>query len=138
MAAETLIPGDAEVGAITELDVRLPILGFAGIKVATTITSPRPAEFIRVFRTGGVPTDITADSVTLVIEAYAEKKSRAERLCAFAVAALQAAGRDGAFGSIPCRRVDVFSLPANLPDPTVPDRTRYTSMISAVLRRTAA
>jgi hypothetical protein len=138
MAAETLVPADGEAAAVAELKARLPALGFPGAGVASTILSPRPTEFVRVFRTGGAASDIASDSVTLVVEAYSDKRSRAERLCSVAVAALQAAGRDGLVGSVPCRRVEVFSLPANLPDPNVTDRTRYTSTVSAVLRRTAA
>jgi hypothetical protein len=137
VAAETLVLGDAEAAVVAELNARLPALGYTGVGVASSILNPRPAEFIRVFRTGGVSSDIASDSVTLVVEAYSAKRSRAERLCSVAVAALQAAGRDGLVGSIPCRRVDVFSLPANLPDPDVSDRTRYTSTVSAVLRRAA-
>lgn len=137
MVAETLVPAPAEKAVIDELDARLPDAGFDGVSVATTIPSTRPAEFIRLFVTGGTGEDIAADAVTLVVEAYASKKARAERLCAFAVAVLQTAGRDGELGGVPCRRVDVFSLPANLPDPNVSDRYRYTSTISAALRRVA-
>lgn len=136
MVTETLVPANAERGAIDELNARLPALEYGTISVATTIPGTRPAEFIRLYRVGGVSEDIAADSVTLVVEAYADKKARAERWCAFAVAALQAAGRDGALGSVPCRRVGVFSLPANDPDPDVPGY-RYTSTVSAVLRRAA-
>lgn len=135
MAAETLVPANAEAGAIAELNARLPAFDYGTISVATMIPAVRPAEFIRLYRTGGVPEDIAADSVTLLVEAYSDKKARAERWCAFAVAAIQAAGRDGSLGSVPCRRVVVFSLPVNLPDPDVPG-FRYTSTISVVLRRT--
>ena len=137
MAAEVLVPAGAEAAVIAELKARLPGLGFSSVGVGTKIPSPRAAEFIRVYRTGGVSPDITSDAASLTIEAYAEKESRAERICSFAVAALQAAGRDGSVGSVPCRRVQLFSLPANLPDSKVTDRHRYSSLISVVLRRAA-
>ena len=136
MAAEILVPAGAEPAVIAELKARLPDLGFTGA-VGTKVPNPRTAEFVRVYRTGGVSPDITSDAVSLTIEAYAENEKRAERMCSFAVAALQAAGRDGSVGSVPCRRVDIFSLPANLPDPNVTDLHRYSSLISVVLRRTA-
>ena len=138
MAAEILVPADAEAAVIAELDARLPGLGFPSVTVGTKIPDTRPAEFIRVYRTGGVSPDITSDAVSLTIEAYAVGEVRAERICSVAVAALQAAGRDGWLGSVPCRSVHLFSFPANLPDPKVTDRHRYSSLISAVLRRTAA
>lgn len=138
MATETLLPGDAEASAITELSARLPSLGFPDLPVSTTIPTNRPAEFIRVLAVGGVPVDLAADSYTLVVEAYASRRGRAERICAFAIAALQAAGRDGQMGATPCRRAQVFALPSNLPDPSVPDRYRYSATISADLRRSAA
>lgn len=137
MAAETLVPANAEVGVIAELNARLPSYGF-DVPVAATITNATLPEFIRTYRVGGAPADIVADEVTVVVEAYAAQKARAERLCAFAVAVLQAAGRDGLMGSVPCRRVGVFAMPASLPDPNVPDRHRYTATVSVVLRRAAA
>lgn len=137
MAAEVLVPVDAEVAVIAELDARLPGLGFTGVSVGTKIPKTRPASFVRVYRTGGTSDDVTSDAFQLTVEAYAVREVDAERLCAFAVAALEAAGRDGFIGSVPCRRVESFSVPANLPDPGVTDRHRYSSLISAVLRRTA-
>jgi hypothetical protein len=138
VVTETLLPGDAEASAIAELNARLPGLGFPNLPTSTTIPNPRPNEFIRVVAVGGVPSDLTVDSYTLVVEAYASRRGRAERICAFAVAALQAAGREGFMGATPCRRTGVFALPTNLPDPQVPDRFRYSATISADLRRTAA
>lgn len=138
MVAEVLVPADAEAAVIAELNARMPGLGFPGVLSSTKIPKPRPAEFIRVYRTGGVSPDVVSDSYSLTVEAYAGGEVRAERICAFAVAALQAAGRDGWVGSVPCRSVSVFSLPANLPDPNVTDRHRYSSLVSVVLRRAAA
>ena len=137
MSAEVLVPADAELAVVTELLSRLPGLGY-DVPVGTKIPKSRPAEFVRVYRTGGVSPDITSDAFQVTVEAYAERETGAERLCAFALAALQAAGRDGAMGSATCRRVETFSVPANLPDPQVTDRHRYSSLISVVLRRTAA
>lgn len=137
MPAEVLVPADAQAAVIAELKVRLPGLGFP-VPVATRIPNPRPTEFVRVLRTGGFGSDISSDTATLVLEAYAANSTRAERLCAFALAAVQAAGRDGFMGGVPCRRVGVFSLPSELPDPSVTERYRYTTTVSAVLRRAAA
>lgn len=137
MTAEVLVPADAELEVVNELKARLPGLGFPAVTVGTKIPATRPTEFVRVYRTGGVSPDLTSDASQVTIEAYAVNEVRAERVCSFAVAALQAAGRDGLIGAAPCRRTQLFSLPANLPDPKVTDRHRYTSLISVVLRRTA-
>jgi len=136
MMTETLVPALVEADVVAEMSARLPALGFSGA-IATTISDPRPTEFIRTYSVGGVPDDIAADAATLVVEAYANKRARAERICANAVAALQAAARDGFMNGTPCRRVDIWSLPASLPDPDVTDRIRYSSTVSVVLRRTA-
>lgn len=136
MTAETLVPADAEAAVIAELKVRLPALGVDG-PVATRIPNPRPVEFVRVIRAGGYQADVSSDVATVSVEAYAASGTRAERISAFTVAALQAAGRDGFMGGIPCRRVQLFSMPANLPDPAVAELYRYTSTISVALRRAA-
>lgn len=142
MPAEILVPADAELAAITELSTRYPALGFAGLTMAlktvgTKIptTSPKPSDFVRVLAVGGTGRDLVTDAPTLVLEGWSTIEGRAFQICARGVAALQAAGRDGSMGGVTCYEVGVFGLPAKLPDPTVTTHFRFTSTISADLRR---
>ncbi|WP_425836952.1 hypothetical protein [Microbacterium sp. PA5] len=134
--AELLVPADSEVALVDELNSRMPDI-FDGLHAGTRIPNPQPAEFIRVTVTGGTERDLVTDTPTLFIEGFATSETRAERITAHAVAALQSAGRTGTLGGITCYGVRVLSLPANLPLPTVPDRFRYRATVSADLRRTA-
>lgn len=139
MAAEILVLPDAEAACIDELRVRLDANpDLTGIAAATRIPKPRPNEFYRITRVGGVRRDIVNDLHTLLVEGWALTETRAAHLCSMGVAYLEAAGRDGMVGDVVCSgRFDIFALPANLPDPSVPDRYRYTATISVTLRRVA-
>lgn len=128
---ELLIPADDEVALVDELTAR------TGLHWGTRIPNPLPSEFGRVVSTGGAARDLVTDSPTLTIEAFAESEGRARRICAEALAHLQAAARGGRVGDAVCYRVGVASLPANLPMPSVPGRFRYTATVSADLRRSA-
>lgn len=133
--AELLVPADVEVAVRTELLGVLPALGFAG-PVGTQIPEGRPVEFLRVLIAGGFGRDLVTDSVTVTVESFAEEEKRASDAAGVALAALEAAGRAGSLGSVPCYRVQVFALPQNLPHPGVPDRFRYQFTVSVDLRRT--
>lgn len=132
---EVLVPVDAEPEVVAELAQRMPAFGFAG-PVGTKIPETRPEEFIRVVAVGGSARDLVSDSHTLVVEGFAVNETRAQRMCAFAIAGLQAAGRDGRIGAATSYGVSVFALPQNLPMPSVPDRFRFTATVSVDLRRT--
>lgn len=127
--AELLIPSDDELAAVTELRARMPV------EIGTKVPRPRPSEFGRVVSVGGTQRDLVTDSPTLTLEGFAETETRARRISAEMIAHLQAAGRAGRVGGIPCYGVRVASLPANLPLPSVPDRQRYTATVSIDLRR---
>lgn len=142
---ELLIPTDLEVAALEELSSRLPENGFPGVTTGAgglgtklPTTSPKPPEFGRLFTTGGVPRDLVTDSPTLSVEGYAVKEQRARDLCAFMIAIIEAAGRAGRLGFATAYQAFAMSLPSNLPHPQVPDRFRFTSLISVDLRRTTA
>lgn len=139
---EILIPSDAEVPALTELSSLLPSHGFPGLttaagRVGTKLptVNPKPAEFVRLFTSGGAPRDLVTDTPTLVVEGYAKKEQRARDLCAVALAILERAGRMGDLGGAVCYEARTVSLPANLPYPQLPDYFRFTAMISVSLRR---
>lgn len=136
--AETLVTADAEAAVIAEYAVRMPALGYAQVKAGTKIPAgTKPADFLRVLVVGGVNRDIANDQITLAIEGWSTGEVRAQRLTAIAVAALDAAGRDGSVGGVASSSVQVLSIPQNLPDPNVPTHYRYTSTVSVTLRRAA-
>lgn len=139
---EILLPADPEVAALTELSTMLPAHGFPAVTMAAgslgtklPTVDPKPAEFGRLFTSGGPPRDLVTDRPTLVVEGYATKEQRARDLCAFMVAIIEAAGRGGTLGGAVCYRAVAVSLPANLPHPQLPGHFRFTAMISVDLRR---
>ncbi|MFF2631959.1 hypothetical protein ACFVR6_03660 [Microbacterium sp. NPDC058021] len=134
--AELLVPEDGEPELVAELNTRLPDAGFPDAKAGTRVPAPRPAEFLRVVATGGAERDLVTDEPLYVVEGFATTEGGAQRLCAFGVAVLQAAGREGRIGGATAYGVRVVALPANLPMPSVPDRYRYTATISVALRKT--
>ncbi len=127
--AEVLVPADDEVAVVAELNARMDA------PAGTRIPLPRPPEFVRVVSAGGVERDLVSDTFTLAVEGFAATETAAQRLCAFAIAYLQSAGRSGILGGITCYGVGVTALPANLPMPSVPDRYRFTATITVSLRR---
>ncbi|WAC65182.1 hypothetical protein OVA14_07215 [Agrococcus sp. SL85] len=133
--AETLVPVDVEVEAIAELKARMPALGFPGFGYGTRLSA---GDHIRVNAMGGVTRDLVTDRPTIRLEVFSASEGTAQRACAFAVAALQAAGRDGRIGDAVCYGVDVAALPQNLPHPQVPDRFRFFATLTASLRRATA
>lgn len=83
----------------------------AGLYVGTVIPPTRPAEFIRVMRTGGAKETVRSEAAQITVEAWAGTEARAFDLLSTARAILNAADAQ-LFG------VREFSGPANLPDPT--------------------
>lgn len=141
---ELLIPADVEGGALGELSDGYASNGFPQLTVAaktvgTKITSldPKPDDFVRLIATGGAERDLVTDDFTLIVEGYSTSERRAQQVCALGLAILQRAARQGAIGGMTCYRVRGMSLPANLPNPAVPGRFRYTATLSASLRRRA-
>lgn len=107
--------------------LRHPLL--VGVPVGTKVPPTRPAEFIRVLRTGGVKETLISEAAQITIEAWAQDESRASDLLSTARAILNAA--DGRlFG------VNEFGGPANLPDPTTA-QIRFTMSFQIRARGTA-
>lgn len=137
MTAETLVPADAPLAVLTEINERSVGSDYADAHAGTLIPNPRPAEWFRILSTGGSERDVISDDHLIVVEAFSASETRSQRLCAFAVAWLQSAARDGNVGAVTCYGVRVVGLPQNLPMPSVPDRVRHTATISVALRRVA-
>jgi hypothetical protein len=107
-------------------DVLVPALD--PVRVCTRIPSPRPAEFVRLFRTGGPAETRVTEAALITVEAWADLESRAVTLLNLARAVLR--DLDGQlFG------VSEYGGPANLPDPTT-SQVRYTASFVVRARAT--
>ena len=135
MAAEVLVASDAQLAVVNELNARSVGTDYADANAGTRIPNPKRAEWLRVLSVGGAERDLVSDEHLLVVEAFSASETRSQRMCAFAVAWLQAAARDGRMGGVPCYGVRVVGLPQNLPMPSVPDRVRHSATVSVDLRR---
>jgi len=138
--AELLVLADIEAAVIAELEATLPAHGFAAhiaTKLPPQSTAAKPDEFVRVITVGGTDQTLVSAAPRVAVECFARVEARAQRLAAFALAALQTAGRSGTLGGLVCYRVTAEALPGNLPMGSVPDRARYTFTISADVRKLA-
>lgn len=93
-------------------DAETVVMGWISGTVATSVPNPRPAEFVRVIRTGGTRQTTATDAAQITIESFAQTETAAERKLAEIRADIfeRANGRDA-------RAVEELSGPANLPDP---------------------
>lgn len=137
---ELLILADPEVAAIAELEAAQTGTAWASAHVGTKIPTddPKPDLFVRVVAAGGSQRDLVTDEHLLVLDAFATREQDARDLDAWCVAVIQRAAISGALGAAVCSEVKVAGVPANLPDPDVPDRFRFTATVSVALRRVTA
>lgn len=103
--------------------LRNPLLG---VPVVADIPSTRPAEFMRVIRTGGPRETLHSEAPIFAIEAWAQTKARA-------VALIQAARAIVGPADGPLFGVVELGGPAYLPDPQS-TQIRYTMSVQARLR----
>lgn len=106
--------------------LRNPLIG---LPVVVDIPSTRPAEFLRVLRTGGPRETLTTEAAQITVEAWAQSKARAALILSQARAILNRS-EGTIFG------VREFSGPANLPDPTTA-QIRFTMSFQIRARGTA-
>lgn len=137
--AETLVPVDPVDPICVELVARAEAhAATVGATAAGRIPSPRPdTPFWRVRTVGGTQASLTHTAWTVVIESYAEFDSTAAEFANFAHGFIQAAGRDGWVGGIPCSGVEVFAVPQILPDPLT-EQPRYSATYAVSLRDVVA
>lgn len=123
MAEGVLFP-DVELAVCNAL--RNPLINLpVGVKVPTT----RPAEFVRVLRTGGFAESLRSEAAQITVEAWAQTETRASLILSQCRAVLNRS--EGAlFGVIE------MSGPANLPDPTTA-QIRYTMSFQVRARGTS-
>lgn len=111
--AESVEFPDVELAVCAAL--RHPLIG---VPVVVDVPSTRPAEFIRVMRTGGPRETLKTEAAQITVEGWAASKQRAQFLLNRCRAILNRS--EGAlFGVVE------LSGPANLPDPTTAQH-RYT------------
>jgi hypothetical protein len=122
--AEAVLFRDVE--ALVCAFLRKPLLGT--IQIGIRVPSPRPAEFIRVLRTGGPQETLVSEAAQITIEAWAQTEARASLLLSQCRALLNAAD-ETIYG------VREFSGPANLPDP-LSAQLRYTMSFQVRARGT--
>lgn len=133
--SEVIVEEDAELAAIDELKAALPGVGIPSPQAATSMLGVD--EFFRVLVVGGTQRNLVTDSPTLVVEAYAKRELRAQRMATLGHAVLLAAARNGSMGSATCYDVTTLGRPQNLPNPAKPGWFRYQFTISADLRMAA-
>jgi hypothetical protein len=87
-----------------------------GVETGSRVPLPRPEEFYRVIRVGGVAREKVMDDATIVVEAWAPTDEEADDLAQLARAHLLAMVNVWVEGTLVYRVVDI-AAPANLPDP---------------------
>lgn len=105
------------------------------VRVAGQVPSPRPAECVVVFRTGGPMSTMVTDRPQITVDSRAQRASVAAGL-ANLVRALMADMDGRTVGGVYVYGVAEASGPANLPDPTTPGEYRYRQTFSVALGAT--
>lgn len=109
-----------------ETTVRNYLLPYMTVPVSTQIPDPRPANFLRILRTGGVIENQFIDRAQITLEGWGDTEDDAADTLATALAWLERA--EGlVFGLVE------LAGPANLPDPTSA-QIRYTATVLARIR----
>lgn len=114
---------DAEAMAITWLTGKLG----TGVGISTGVPNPRPAEFVKVTRTGGVQRDIVYDEAQLTFECWGTDEVAAYMLCRLVRAHFANVAGEIVAG-VYVRKVIEIGGPANFPDPeSTSPRYQYTA-----------
>lgn len=95
------------------------------VPVGTKVPTQRPAEFVRIIRTGGTRRGLVLDDAQVTVEAWGQRESRTSQLAQLCRGLLPTF--DFVYG------VDEFAAPANLPDPTT-SQVRYTATYRVTVR----
>lgn len=123
---------DAAALACTVLASGLPEHGFAGTPTGTRVPAQRPAQFVRVLRTGGLMDTAVTDWAQLTIESWADEEETAQDLAQMCRALIMGSVGSTVNGSTVIAYGEM-SAPQNLPDPTSA-QPRYSFTIRLRLR----
>lgn len=115
-----------QLGLLAGMDMLLQ----KSVPVFVAIPKQRPPEFLLVLSGGGTQRDLVVDNPTIIVEAWADRPSRAIEL------AQAARGLMHWFTDIngtPVYNVSEFAAPGDLPDP-LSHQARYTATYSVPMR----
>lgn len=132
---ELIVFPDAITIVGTRLRVGLPDNGF-DLEVHTRVPNPRPDEWVRVDRAGGVKANLVTDAATVIVEAWAQTEPRAHaiaQMCRALIHAMEGTTQSG----VPVYRVGELAGPTTLPDPES-GQPRATQTLQVNLRGFAA
>jgi hypothetical protein len=121
---------------VAALAVDATVAGLAAVgrpvPVGTQVPNPRPGEFVRISRAGGIRRNLVAEDARVVIEAWAQADETAADLAELVRSVLHAVQGTVADGT-PVYRVDDVEGPADDPDP-LSDQPRYQLAVSMTVR----
>lgn len=115
---------DAVAVTLDHLAARLPLHGLDPMPTHREIPEPRPVEFVRVLRTGGVQATIISDAAQLTFEAWAATSDRAHDIAQIVRGIVNDRSRR-VWAGVQVHKVEEFSGPQDFPDPTS-NQQRYT------------
>lgn len=113
-ANEVIVFPDATLLFADYLRGELQARGYPGLHVATDIPNPRPAQFVRVLRTGGSRPNLVVDETQLTVETWAQTEKAAHDMAQLARGVLLAA-RGQVLDGVPVYRVVDVTGPGSLP-----------------------
>lgn len=126
--ADQVTFGDATTVVLAVLRTALP-----DVPAGARVPNPRPARFLRAFRTGGPRANLVADRPTMVVESWAGSDEAAHDLAQAARAALAAAAGSVVAGTT-IYQVKEVSGPGALPDTS--GQPRWTQTFALTVRGT--
>lgn len=132
--AEPILFVDAEQVLADWLRAELVARG-TNVPVSTRVPTSRPAQFVRILRTGGARHSLVTDAAQITVESWATSEPAAASLAQLVRALLGSA--PGRVAAVVVYRVTEFSGPANSPDPET-ETPRYVQTFEIHLRGAAA
>lgn len=129
---QIVIDADAEDVLGSWLQERLAAQGIT-IPVGSRVPTPRPAEFVRLIRTGGPRRTVISDEPQVTVDCYADTETRAYVIAKTVRGFMNAAPL---FLDVVARVVELAG-PQNYPDPLAPSSARYTQSFSVHMYSTA-
>lgn len=122
---------------VAEVAVEAAAAGLADagrtVPVGTVVPNPRPAEFVRITRAGGLRRNLVTEDARVVVEAWAQADEDAADLAELVRAVLHALAGTTSDDDVRVYRVDDTEGPADDPDP-MSDQPRYQLALSITVR----
>jgi hypothetical protein len=134
--SQTITFPDVAALAVKATVAGLDAAGRGNVHVGTIVPSPRPPQFVRISRAGGVRRNIITEDARVVVEAWADSAPEATDLAELVRSILHAL-RGEVTDGVPVYRVDDAEGPADDPDP-ISDQPRYQFAVSLTVRGQAA